>query len=614
MKDKISKAASTLWGTRALNIMVAAIVAWWWCGYSYEYAATHSSPLLTQWLAANPGAFETSKNLYILLSLLSAFVLVLVGRNLHRMTIGTRKKKIEKSTLPAFPNVHNIPTVVIGEVHVSDKIGVQIERPTWAKLTGDGLFGSMLILGRPGTGKTTSLILPAADQLLQYQAKNPALRVGGLVLDVKGNLWGQMHALVENRGRGSDAITIEPGGLIKYNPIHYPGLSPEQLADELMQVVVVMAGGKMGGDSYWTDKARVVIGHGIGLVRGAFGGYVTIFDLYQIFENEDALTDVIELAQSLITTMGEGAREDMEYRISFFQGKEWTGLDSKIKGIIDSEVKRVLTPFSIPKIKRTFCAEESELNFPGFDSVWNEGKIVGLKMSKSTHGEAAQAVATLLKIAFQRSMLSRPSRSAIDDSLNQERPVLMVIDECQEMITGYGMQGGDPGFFALSRESKCIGMLASQSFAGIQRALGNDEIRLRELNGAIVNKVFFCLGDERSANVAADLAGKEYKMLKQSSISENVEGARYNLAAGQHMGDKTDISTSASWQQQKEHTFGPEVIQFLPRNAVVALLSDGREAKKPAIVYTKPVYEAVDKSWFAYRKQYEFELKKQEGE
>ena len=43
-----------------------------------------------------------------------------------------------------------------------------------------------MILGAVGTGKTSACMYPYVDQLLRWKADDPARKLGGLVLEVKG--------------------------------------------------------------------------------------------------------------------------------------------------------------------------------------------------------------------------------------------------------------------------------------------------------------------------------------------------------------------------------------------------------------------------------------------
>lgn len=49
------------------------------------------------------------------------------------------------------------------------------------------LFQNILITGSIGTGKTSSAIYPITRQLLSYNAQSEDKKIGGLILDVKGN-------------------------------------------------------------------------------------------------------------------------------------------------------------------------------------------------------------------------------------------------------------------------------------------------------------------------------------------------------------------------------------------------------------------------------------------
>src|SRR4029077_3918032 len=95
-----------------------------------------------------------------------------------------RPGKTKGITLPPFPETSSgaNPRIVIGELHQPRK-AVPIENPTWLTVPSRGLFAGTCVFGAIGTGKTSGCIYPFTDQLLGFQAQNPARRIGGLVLE-----------------------------------------------------------------------------------------------------------------------------------------------------------------------------------------------------------------------------------------------------------------------------------------------------------------------------------------------------------------------------------------------------------------------------------------------
>lgn len=61
-----------------------------------------------------------------------------------------------------------------------------------------------LVLGTTGSGKTASIILPAAERLI-------AAGFGGLIVDIKGNFTGQIRAIARAHGREKDIIELGTG-------------------------------------------------------------------------------------------------------------------------------------------------------------------------------------------------------------------------------------------------------------------------------------------------------------------------------------------------------------------------------------------------------------------
>ena len=71
-----------------------------------------------------------------------------------------------------------------------------------------------------GTGKTSACMYPYVDQLLRWRSAGPDRRIGGLVLEVKGDFCGQVRAMLQRTGRESDYVEIGLDSGICYNPLH----------------------------------------------------------------------------------------------------------------------------------------------------------------------------------------------------------------------------------------------------------------------------------------------------------------------------------------------------------------------------------------------------------
>jgi hypothetical protein len=131
---------------------------------------------------------------FFLASLLTSVLAIAVYR--HAPTARCRD-------LPPYPEpeTREHPSLVLGETHRLTTPGRAAE-PTWLTIPQRGLYTGIMILGAAGTGKTSACMYPYVDQLLRWRAQDADGKVGGLVLEVKGDFCRQVRGIL---ARGSRA-------------------------------------------------------------------------------------------------------------------------------------------------------------------------------------------------------------------------------------------------------------------------------------------------------------------------------------------------------------------------------------------------------------------------
>jgi hypothetical protein len=146
------------------------------------------------------------------------YSMVLSGIYIFTLKAGRR---IRAGRLPLFPDPRKRDDLflVVGEVHNPRK-QVPAENPKWLVIPERGLFTGVAILGAIGTGKTSCCMYPFADQILGYRAGDEGKRIGGLVLEVKGDFCHRVKEILEHHGRGEDYIEISLDSEYRYNPLH----------------------------------------------------------------------------------------------------------------------------------------------------------------------------------------------------------------------------------------------------------------------------------------------------------------------------------------------------------------------------------------------------------
>ena len=129
--------------------------------------------------------------------------------------------KIRAGRLPPYsdPRKRTELSIVVGEVHEPRK-QIPTETPHWLIIPERGLFTGIAIVGAVGSGKTASAMYPFAEQILAYRAGDPGRRIGGLILEVKGDFCARVREILLRHGRADDYVEISLTSEYRYNPLH----------------------------------------------------------------------------------------------------------------------------------------------------------------------------------------------------------------------------------------------------------------------------------------------------------------------------------------------------------------------------------------------------------
>ena len=504
-------------------------------------------------------------------------------------------KKASAGNAMIWPGSENLQ-LVIGEIHEKD--GTRKEKPEWLIIDKNGLFTGIIIFGSTGAGKTTACAYPFLDQLAKYGKESPDERIGGLILDVKGDFWKEAVHILERNGRREDAVIIEPGSGYYFNPVHYPHLDTKIIAERLYSVLENMNSNDGRQDSFWKDKSINLLANSLSLIRLCIG-YATLSDVYEIVSDEGKLKNMLDYAQNLIKLKSKNIGIDLnelKLTVSYFYGADHAGLDERTKAIIKSESLRVCSDFIKPAFKETFCAPEQKLNFPGFQEVVNSGKIVILNMPESKYGLTGKIIGIMLKLDYFRTVLNRVYKAVVDNSVNVKRPVLFICDEYQNYVTSGDIES-DAEFFARCRQSKAINIVLTQSYSSLKLKLGSEE-KLNSLIGNIRSSVWLALSDDYSREKASKICDKEYKLKITENITEQDDRAVFNPYIGKLLSDDNTISQGTTKTYEKMPSFDTDDFAGLKLNQAVYRIYSGGEVKGPGIVYLHPIYRPKAKSYF----------------
>ena len=425
------------------------------------------------------------------------------------------------------------------------------------------LFQNILITGSIGTGKTSSGMYNITKQLMSYNSYNDK-KIGMLILDVKGNYYDFVRKEAIRSGRLQDLVCIDISGDTYYNPIDKIELSSDIIAGRLKEILLLFS--KNNTESFWIDKAGMLLSEVIKFIRLYNENYVTFYEIHKIINDIDYYLKMKKNIKSKLIK-NKYSEEDIfniNSSVDYIE-KEFLKLDERTKGIIIAEISRITGIFVLNyDINRTFCPEKNKIDFKGFRDVIDNGKIVVLKMNISKYGDISRIIASYLKMDFQREVLMQVTRK------NKEniRKTAFISDEYQEYITK-----NDAEFYAQSRETMCINVVATQSYSSLYNTL-KDEFATDVIIQSLVNKIWYRQDDIRTIEKAQKVIGKEEKEKVSQTMSESSKEANYNYILKKFVTQNSNLSESINKYKVLEEKFDMKEFSYnLKIFEAIALIS-----------------------------------------
>lgn len=571
--------------------------------------------------------------------------------------------------LPPYLDFTNAAEValVIGELH-DPRTPVPVAHPRWLTISARGLHTGIAVFGAIGSGKTSSCILPFIRQLVAYKATSKSERIGGLVLEVKGDLCAHLRRTLADAGRAEDLIEVGFESRYRYNPLQND-LDAYALAYGIAALMNNLFG--KSKEPFWqqayTNMVKFVI-----LLHKVLYDYVTLFDVYECAISPRALAERIEEAelhfnrvefievpasnQRLMLIEGierfgfeydperktQRARSSdelkqflaehhfddaveavpkpletgQEYKRAQFEAvrrwfqDDWLAMDQKLRTSIVEGISVFLSLFDDnPDVKRIFCppkemyqqgsvAEDPDgVPLPPFSHLVEEGKVCALNFPVALNPGLAKAIGTMMKLDYQRAVLLRiPVMER--ERHRRHRDTFFVCDEYQNFATvGGNDPNGDEKFFSMSRQARCIPIIATQSISSLKEALAGEG--WRTLLQTFRTKIFLAQSDEFSIQTAAALCGKEDRLKVSYGLSEASTDARVSLITGKTVSNKGTISATKTYATQKDFIFDERSFTLLRNAECIIIPFDGVNQHEATYCYLKPWYLDREQSYWA---------------
>ena len=238
---------------------------------------------------------------------------------------------------------------------------------------------------------------------------------------------------------------------------------------------------------------------------------------------------------------------------------------------------------------------------PLFDLI-EGGKVLALNMPAGANPALARAIGVLLKSAWMQALLRRPAEAAQRPD-RYMRPAVFICDEYQAFATvGQDDPSGDERAFALTRQCRCIPIVATQSLSSLRSVLPSGEA-WRTLVQTLRTRIFLSLSDDASAKIASEMCGSVMKTQPSYTFTETTGRPEFSLLSGRAGGGRGTIGASKSFRRSREPVFTPREFTLLANYQAICLPYDGVKSLPARRVYLKPHYLPKTEGYWRQREE-----------
>jgi hypothetical protein len=613
--------------------------------------------------ARRPDVFHVLAYGYALLWFTTPFFIASLMTSLLAIVVYRNAPAVRFRGLPPYPvpEARLTPSLVLGEAHHQTQTG-RAPEPTWLIIPQRGLYTGVMILGAVGTGKTSACMYPYVDQLLRWRSDDADRKVGGLVMEVKGDFCRQVRAILMESGRGDDYVEIGLDTGVCYNPLHND-LDPYAVAYAIATLLNNLFG--KSKEPFWqqayTDLLKFVI-----LLRRLTDGYTTFSEVYRyILDDTQIDRDIRRLKNALSEPPDCLVIPTEEYRLLgtqrswthwfaedddhmahpydaqletyldsrgvryavrraqgsgwatrkhqlealdrwYFNG--WSRLDPRLRSSITEGVVVFLSLFDDnPAVHRAFCPPRT-----AYMGTLAEGEPRPLEPI-DTLMEAGRVLALNFPVAMNPGlariigvMLKLDFQRAVLQRIPQMsaqpervwRDLLFVCDEYHAFAT---VGETDPtGDERTFALSRQARLIPIVATQSISslRSVLPGDESWRTLLQCFRTKVFLATSDEFTARNAAELCGRRDRLKAHYSLSESGRDAHVSLLTGRAAAAKQSLTATKSYAPAHEYIFAPRVFTELQNAQAIVLPYDGVNPLPPQFCYLKPHYLDVQTSHF----------------
>ena len=643
-----------------IAMLISAVVG----GYGLHAYPMHADdPFLALIQLQKPLVFEVLTYGYATLWFTTPFFLASVVTSVIAIVVYRYPPSTPRRPLPPYPqpDARPTPSLVLGESHLV-RIPGPAPAPLWLTIPQRGLYTGVMILGAVGTGKTSACMYPYVDQLLRWRADDAQHKVGGLVLEVKGDFCGQVRHMLRAANREADYLEIGLDTGVCYNPLHND-LEPYAVAFAVASLLNNLFG--KSREPFWqqayTDLLKFVIS-----LRRITDGYTTLAEVYRYIIEEAQIDKNIRTLKAQFDNPPDVLaihREEYQGHLRQAPWTLWVPLgDTHVGHPYDAELESYLAGQGIPFQVRTggaaICAERRhrlEAIQRWFYQTWSrldhklkvsivEGIVVFLSLfdenpavyrafcppreafiNPPKPGEP-RPLPPLEDLLETGHVLGLNFPVALNPALARGLGVMLKLDFQRAVLQRIPKIAANPNatwrdLLFVADEYHAFATVGETDPTGDERAFAlSRQARLipivatqsisslrsalgsdeawRTLLQCFRTKIFLATSDEFTARVAAELCGRADRLKARYTLAEGGQGAHISLLTGRATAARQSLSASKTYMLESDYVFQPRVFTELQHAQAVALPYDGLNPLPPQYCYLKPHYLDVQTSYF----------------
>ena len=397
------------------------------------------NPLLSLLATERPTLYRLLAHGYVALWCSTSFLAFTVVTTIVYIFLAPTDTRQSLRRLPPYPPIgsRRAPFLVLGELH-RQTTATRAPDPTWLTVPERGLYTGIAIVGAIGSGKTSACMYPYVQQLLGYRAGDPARRIGGLILEVKGDFCEQVHGILKDCGRSADYVEVSLTSPYRYNPLHND-LDAYALAFGIATLMTNLFG--RGKEPFWQQASTNLVKFVI-LLHQVLDDYVTLFEVYEHVINPDKLRARIAAGEARFGAHNRRVLVDKAQHLEHDALNAWTWHDDETGQATwahwSDDLERTLTASSIPWTLRESTPDPRYVEKAAqFDAVkrWFEDDWTRIEAKLRT--SIVEGVSVFLSLFDDNPAVKHtfcPPKSAYDPVLNADGSLGIPLPPLSELI------------------------------------------------------------------------------------------------------------------------------------------------------------------------------------